>query len=92
MREIGSIDMMDGDRAMWTLRNDTAETLLVHLEPEGDQIEVRPGSTLVVRVEGGDRPRGGTPPLEVSAKGKTVTVWSQWPGSTVAVHLDEREV
>ena len=92
MRQIGTIERMGDDRATWTLRNDSAEALLVHLEPEGDQIEVRSGSTLVIRVAGGERSRGGEPPLDVSAEGRTVTVWSQWPGSSVTVLLDGREI
>ena len=88
MKQLGVIDRLGADSARWTLRNDTREAIMVHVEPEGDQIPVRPGSTLIVQVEGGTRPRGGEPPLEVLTGDSIVTVWSQWPGSLVAVHLD----
>ncbi len=92
MRQIGTIERTGDDRATWTLQNENVEALLVRLEPHGDEIEVRHGSTLVITAEGGQQPRGGVPPLEVSAEGRTVTIWSQWPGGSVTVVLDGQEI
>ena len=84
--------MDDSGRATWTYRNGGVEPVVVTLEPEGEEIRVNPGSTLVVISSGGAQPRGGEDPIEVTAQGGGVTVWTQWPGSSVSVLLDGREV
>lgn len=88
MQKTGTMERLSDDSARWTLKNDTRQAVMVHLEPEGDQIHVESGSTLVVQVQGGRRPRGAPAPLEVLIKDGILTIWSQWPGSVVAVHLD----
>ena len=88
MLQLGSIQNAGSGRAIWTLRHERGGVLKIHLEPEGDQIEVPPGSMIVVRVAGGTMPTSANEPLEVSSDGRVVTVWSTWPGSSVAVTID----
>ena len=88
MQQLGSIRNAGPGQATWTLRNERAGVVSLHLEPEGDQIDLPPGSTIVVRVTGGTMPTSGNQPLEVSTDGRVVTIWSTWPGSSVKVTVD----
>jgi hypothetical protein len=79
MNDQGSLELI-GDRGTWTFQNDGARDVVVAYEPWADEITVKPGSTLVLGVWGGTKPRDGSPPMSVSREGDRITVWAQWPG------------
>jgi hypothetical protein len=79
MNDSGSLEM-HGDRGTWTFRNDGPQDVVVVYEPWADEITVKPGSTLVLGVWGGTRPRDDEPPMSVTREGDRITVWAQWPG------------
>lgn len=82
---------IEGDPAIWTFTNRDDRTAIVRIEPAGYDIEVRPGSTLVVSASGGMKPPTGGSPLEVSPSDGGMTVQFQWPGSQWDVKLDGRD-
>lgn len=81
-----------GTKSTWEFRNDSGEVMVVVLEPHGQEIEVPPGSQVVMTERGGVQPPSGTPRFEASRDGHRITVWAQWPGGVVRVYLDGQEV
>lgn len=76
----------------WSYRNDSEQIVVVVLEPHGQEIDVPPGSQIVMKERGGVQPPSGGPRFEASREGKRITVWAQWPGGVVRVYLDGQEV
>ena len=91
-RVVGTLTDRGNGQATWTLENTDKRTLVVHLEPEGDEIRVRPRAKLVVAVVGGKKPRSGSRALDVAREQDVITIWSQWPGSRVVVKLNGRAI